>query len=160
MKNYAWIFLLVALCLFVSIGGFSEQKTTTNHLHQVFPNEIKWSSHPALPKEIQVAVIYGNPKNDGSFVMRLKIPAGSKIAPHWHPIDENITVLSGSLNLGDGDRLDQQNSVQFPVGSFASIPAKHHHYAWFSEDTILQLNNYGRWEINYVNPNDDPRNTH
>lgn len=131
---------------------------STKHMYQVRPSELKWGNHPALPKEITVSVIYGDPAKDAPHVMRLKIPAGSKIAPHWHPIDENITVLSGSLNVGKGDTFDQNNGINLPVGSFASIPAKHHHYAWTTEDTLLQLNNFGHWDIIYINPQDDPRN--
>ena len=27
------------------------------------------------------------------------------IAPHWHSMDERVTVLSGALNVGMGDKL-------------------------------------------------------
>ena len=40
------------------------------------------------------------------YVVRLKVPAGYKIAAHTHPNDENVTVLSGSFNIGTGDKLD------------------------------------------------------
>jgi hypothetical protein len=31
------------------------------------------------------------------------------------------------------------------------------HYAWFTEDTIVQLHGMGPQSIIYVNPTDDPR---
>lgn len=159
MLKYLFIILVFTVSLLVYYGAFSAQTAeTSNHLHQIQPSHLTWQSHPALPKEIQVAVVYGDPSKDGPHVMRLRIPAGSKIAPHWHPINENITVLLGSINLGSGDTFEPENNIHLPEGSFASIPAKHHHYAWFTEDTLLQLNNFGRWQIFYVNPKDDPRN--
>ena len=159
MHKYIWVFLFIALSLFKSKSVFSAQiENSTNQLHKILTSELKWVSDPSIPKEIQVAIVYGDPNKDGPHVMRIRMPAGSKIAPHWHPINENITVLSGSMYAGHGDKFDQKNSAYLPAGSFASIPAKNHHYAWVTEDTILQLNNFGRWQIIYVNPKDDPRN--
>lgn len=155
MKNKLILFFATLLCTFSSGSVFSE---TSEKIHYIIPNQLKWESTPALPKNIQVAILFGDPNRDAPLVMRLKIPAGTKIAPHWHPIDENITVLTGSLNVGMGDNFETANGAKFPTGSFISIPAKHHHYAWFTEDTVLQLNNFGRWQIIYVNPKDDPRN--
>src|SRR5436190_19389843 len=73
----------------------------------VEPGSIKWvAAPPALPKGAQVAVLAGNPGKEGPFVMRLKFPSGYKIPAHTHPADENVTVLSGTLNISMGDKLD------------------------------------------------------
>lgn len=155
MKNISKLFL----CSLIGIASYSfGVESKSDHLHKVFPNEMKWNSNPALPKEIQVAVVFGDPSKEGPLVMRLKIPKGREIPPHWHPIVENVTVLSGTLNVGSGDNVDREKSLKLSEGSFISIPSKHHHYAWAEEDTLIQLNNFGRWEIIYVNPEDDPRN--
>jgi quercetin dioxygenase-like cupin family protein len=150
---------LLLMSLIFMVKGVSVEVDSSKHVnYQISPEQLNWVSIPALPKEIKVAVLYGNPDKDGALVIRIKAPAGSKIAPHWHPIDENITVLSGSINLGKGDKFEKQNNIRLDEGGFANIPAKHHHFAWFDEDSILQLNNYGRWQIIYINPKDDPRN--
>jgi hypothetical protein len=150
-----YVSLFMALLILGNSEGFSAQKD--NYMSKIQPDELKWVSNPALPNGILVAVLFGDPNKDGPHVMRLKIPADTKIAPHWHPIPENITVLSGSINVGHGDKFDQQNGVHLPTGSFVSIPARHHHFAWFTEDTVLQLNDFGHWQIFYLNPKDDPR---
>jgi hypothetical protein len=38
------------------------------------------------------------------------MPAGYKIPPHWHPTDENVTVLSGTLGAGMGDKFDKSSA--------------------------------------------------
>jgi hypothetical protein len=39
----------------------------------------------------------GATSKEGMYVVRLKVPAGFKIAPHNHTNDENVTVLIGQL---------------------------------------------------------------
>lgn len=156
----SFIILSIALLSFLGKNSvFSAQMDSSSEQpFKITPSELKWQSNPSLPKEILVSILYGDPNKDGPLVMRLKLPAGSKIAPHWHKVPENVTVLSGSLNIASGDKLDLTKGINLPVGSFVNIPPKHHHYAWVTEDTILQINNFGIWEIYYVNPQDDPRN--
>ena len=125
----------------------------------VTPMEIEWTNGPAsLPAGAQAAVIEGDPKQPSLFTMRLKLPANYKIPPHWHPADEHVTVMSGTFNMGMGDQFDQTKGKALPTGSFAVMPATVHHFAWTSEETILQLHGMGPWAINYLNPADDPRN--
>src|SRR5262245_2394183 len=114
--------LILLFTAFFSLFGIHKPLTahleTTNHVHQILPNELKWVKDPSLQKDIEVALLFGNPNKEGPLVLRLKIPAGSKIAPHWHYVDENITVLSGSVNVGSGDHFDRTNGQNLPQGSF------------------------------------------
>src|SRR5687767_7313087 len=67
----------------------------------VAPDAVKWGPGPAAyAPGAQMAVISGDPSKEGFYVVRLKLPAGFKIAPHVHPNEENVTVLSGSFNIG------------------------------------------------------------
>lgn len=88
---------------------------------------------------------------------RLKLPANYEIPPHWHPAVERATVLSGTFNIGMGNKLDRQKTTAVPAGSVSIMPPKMNHFAWTKEETVLQLNTVGPWDINYVNPTDDPR---
>ncbi|MBI2104105.1 MAG: cupin domain-containing protein [Candidatus Omnitrophica bacterium] len=129
-------------------------------LHHVFvtPGDLAWQDGPpALPDGAQAAVIEGDPKQAGLFTMRLKLPANYRIPAHWHPADEHVTVISGTFNMGAGDVLDTAQGTALPAGSFALMPAQHHHFAWASEETVIQLHGMGPWQINYINPADDPR---
>jgi anti-sigma factor ChrR (cupin superfamily) len=76
------------------------------------PSDIKFGpAPPNLPKGALIAVLYGDPGKPGPVVMRLKAPAGAKIAPHWHSTTENLTVISGELFLGDGDTMDMKKGT-------------------------------------------------
>jgi quercetin dioxygenase-like cupin family protein len=41
--------------------------------------------------------MHGDPGKDGIFTMRLRLPAGAGIEPHWHTGDEQLTVISGTF---------------------------------------------------------------
>ena len=65
--------------------------------------------------------------------------------------------ISGTFNVGRGDRFDQVNGKMLPAGSFMLMPPKTKHFAWVKEETIIQINGVGPWALNFVNPADDPR---
>ena len=117
------------------------------------PQEIKWSPGPAsLPAGAEVAVLYGDASKEGLFAIRIKLPKGYRVAPHSHPKPEIVTVLSGTVRLGMGEK-----SHVLPVGSFYATPPGMAHHFSADEDTVVQVNSTGPWGITYVNPKDDPR---
>ena len=121
-------------------------------------SQIKWGPAPAfIPKGAQIAVLSGDPSKEGLYVVRLKLPAGYKIAAHNHPTAEMVTVVSGNFHLGMGDKLDQRKGITLTAGGYAEAPAKMNHYAWTSSPTIVQVHGQGPFAVTYVNPADDPR---
>ena len=88
-------------------------------------------------------------------MIRLKLPAGYKIMPHWHPTDELVTVISGEFAAGMGDKVDPNAKAMGP-GAFVSLPAKMHHYGVATKDTVVEVSSMGPFAITYVNPADDP----
>ena len=118
---------------------------------------LKWTAPAAYAAGAQFAVIKGDPTKEGMYVVRLKVPAGFKIAAHSHPNDENVTVLSGSFNIGTGDKLDETKGTPVKAGGYSFVAKGMTHYAWFTEETVLQLHGMGPQGITYVNPADDPR---
>ena len=130
-----------------------------HHAHHatVQPGAVKWSAPAAYALGAQIAVIKGDPAKEGMYVVRLKVPAGFKIAPHTHPNDENVTVLSGSFNIGTGDKLDESKGTSVKAGGYSFVMKGMTHYAWFTEDTVLQLHGVGPQGVTYVDPADDPR---
>jgi len=99
----------------------------------------------------------GDPSKEGMFTMRLKVPAGYKIAPHFHGADEHVTVISGTIQVALGETFDASKLKTLPAGSFSVIPAKSHHFAFAKEETVIQLHGQGPWTLTYVNPADDPQ---
>ena len=91
-------------------------------------SQLKWGPAPSVfPKGAQIAVLSGDPFKDGLYVVRLKMPSGYKIPAHNHPTDEMVTVISGNLHLGMGDKLDEKKGVQLTPGGYAEAPAKMNH---------------------------------
>ncbi len=128
-----------------------------DHHITVQSENLTWSAPAAYAQGAQVAVVKGDPTKEGLYIVRLKVPAGFKIAAHSHPNDENVTVLSGSFNIGTGDKLDEQKGTQIKSGGYSYVAKGMIHYAWFTEDTVLQLHGMDPQGITYVNPTDDPR---
>ncbi|HYM29251.1 MAG TPA: cupin domain-containing protein [Steroidobacteraceae bacterium] len=118
---------------------------------------VKWGAPPPiLPPGATFAVIDGDPAGKGLVTVRLKMPAGYKIPPHWHPTDEHVTVLTGSLGIGMGDTLDPAHGQTLKAGGYAVAPATMHHYAWTTTGATIQVHLEGPFALTYVNPADDP----
>jgi quercetin dioxygenase-like cupin family protein len=142
----------------VSSWGQEGEKGKQEHIF-VSPGDEKWGEGPpSLPPGAKVAVLEGDPKKEGFFVMRVKIPAGYKVMPHWHPAYERQTIISGAFNLGLGEKFDEGKGRKLVAGSYFSIPPKTAHFAFVKEETIIQINTMGPWTLTYLNPEDDPRN--
>jgi quercetin dioxygenase-like cupin family protein len=120
-------------------------------------SEIKWGpAPPVLVKGAELAVLAGDPAKEGPVTLRLKMPKNYEIAAHWHPTDERVTVISGELGLGMGDKLDRKASKVLKAGGYAIAPAHMNHYAWTKTGTVVQVDLMGPFVLTYVNPADDP----
>jgi hypothetical protein len=149
---------LSAVCvLFAVLGSAAPAHDEKDHL-VVSPDTIKWvDAPPSLPPGAKVAVLEGDPTKEGHFVMRAKLPDGYKIMPHTHPKDERVTVLSGTLQMGMGDKYDEKATKPMSAGSYGRMGAGVKHFAYAKGETIIQVHGQGPWVVEYVNPNDDPR---
>jgi quercetin dioxygenase-like cupin family protein len=118
---------------------------------------VKWGPPPPnMPPGAKFAVLEGDPAAKGLITVRIRIPAGYQIAPHWHPTDEHVTVLSGTLGVGMGDKLDMEHSQTLMAGGYAVVPANMHHYAFTKTGATIQIHLNGPFALTYVNPADDP----
>ena len=124
----------------------------------VAPEDMKWAAGPqALPPGAEAVVLYGDPSKEGLFAMRLKVPKGYRIPPHSHSKPEIVTVISGEARLGMGETADEAKAHKMRQGSFMAMPPGTTHYVFVDQETVVQLNTNGPWEVNYVNPKDGPR---
>jgi hypothetical protein len=120
--------------------------------------DLKWGPAPeAFNAGAQLAVIDGDPTKPGLFVLRLKFPDGFKVMPHWHPTDESVTILSGTLMAGMGQKWDEASMKTFTTGAFARLPKKSPHYVMAKGETVVQVHATGPFTLTYVNASDDPR---
>jgi hypothetical protein len=153
--NAKLVALLVALAIGCLVAATGWTQTDTHIM--VSPADLKWADVPSLPPGAKIAVIEGPPTEAVPFTFRLKFPANYKIPAHWHPAIEHVTVISGSLNLGMGDKLDEAKTKPLSVGSVAIMQPKMNHFGWTKEETVVQVHGIGPWGFTYVNPADDPR---
>jgi quercetin dioxygenase-like cupin family protein len=121
----------------------------------VTADEIVWKDD-TLFKGAQTAVLIGDPSKAETVVMRVKWPPNFKVPLHTHPVTEVLTVLSGTLVDSMGD--ETKKGVVLKPGSLLVLPANHIHSIWTTaEETIFQLSFTGPFDINFINPADDPR---
>jgi mannose-6-phosphate isomerase-like protein (cupin superfamily) len=155
-----------AILLLISTGSAQAQEPTNSaaavlkpHI-MLTPDEMKWEDcPPMIPAGAKCATIEGDRKAPNvPFTYRLKMPDNYRIAPHFHPADEHLTVISGAFNMALGEKFDLKTAKPMTAGSFMVMPKGTPHFAWTRGETILQVHAIGPWGLTYVNPKDNPRN--
>ena len=153
--------LAAALLICSSVPG-SAQAPSTHAAHAAHimttPDKIAWGACPPfLPAGAQCATLQGDPSVPNAlFTIRSKLPDGYVIAPHTHPTDEHVTVVSGTFTIGLGEKFDAKSLQPLPAGSYAMMPANLPHFARAQGETVVQVSGLGPLAINYLNPADDP----
>jgi quercetin dioxygenase-like cupin family protein len=159
MKRSIYITVaLVALACWAGQHFMLAAHADTHEKHAFTPDSIVWGPvPPSLAPGAQITILEGDPgASTGDFTVRVKMPNGYRIAPHWHPHRENVTIISGTFKVGMGDTFDKDKMATFPAGSFAFLDPDMHHYAMASGEVIVQVHGMSPFQINYVNPQDDP----
>lgn len=146
----------VVMALLVAVSSLAAVSCATAP-SPVLPANVKWVEPPTLPGA-KLAVLDGDPTKPGLTTYRIWFPANSKVAAHWHPVAENVTVVSGTVYLGLGDKLDPAKGTAYSAGSFFTVPANTRHFAWTGADeAVVQVHIVGPTGMTFVNPADDPR---
>jgi quercetin dioxygenase-like cupin family protein len=141
-------------------GGFIAPVTAQKAHVIAALNEATWGpAPPMLPPGAQIAVLSGDPSKPAPYAVRLKFPANYALPAHSHPTDENVTVVSGAVTFGMGDKLAKgaASNKTLAVGGFALMPAGMNHFAYTTQESTIILFGQGPVEFKYVNPADDPR---
>jgi hypothetical protein len=157
------LFVAVAVAL-LAVGNTTpaqppkEKSPATRLAHMVvLPDDVKWMDAPGFPPGTKIAVLDGDPSKAGvMFTLRLKAPDGAKIPPHWHSVDEMLTIIEGSFGLGFGDKFEKEKIRYMPAGTYARMSKGDRHFALAKGETIVQVSGIGPFDINYVDPSDDP----
>ena len=137
-------------------AAFAQDASMPNHVLST-PTDLKWgAAPPVFEKGASFTVVSGDPSKDGIYVVRLKMPAGYRINPHWHPTDEHVTVISGTFALGMGEKFDKATMKDLPAGGYALLPAQMRHYAMAKTASTVQVHGMGPFALTYVNSADDP----
>jgi quercetin dioxygenase-like cupin family protein len=122
------------------------------------PEEIDWAPFPSFPPTARLAVVVGNTSEPAPYVVRVKLPAGVKLMPHRHDEDRVYTVISGVFYIGLGEQFDEAKLQAFPPGAVVVLPSGTAHFHWAkSGDYVTQVTAIGPISLEYVHPEDDPR---
>ena len=141
---------------FVAAAAFVPAAFAQAPAHQMhLAKDLKWQDPPSLPGA-KIAVLEGPMNEAKPFMARIKLPSGYKIAPHWHPAIEHVTVISGTFSMGTGEKWDDKGLHALQPGDVMIMQPKTPHYAVAKGETIVQIHGVGPWSVNYVNPADDP----
>jgi hypothetical protein len=153
-KHVFWVALLL-----LSVAAFGQlwKKEKMAGARMMKGTDVQWAAGPpSLPPGAKLAVLDGDPGKPGPFTIRLRVPNGYKVMPHWHPTAEQLTVISGTFIVGTGDKWNDSAMTPLGPGSFMTMDAKNRHFAMAKGVTTVQVSSTGPFVVNYVNPADDP----
>ena len=141
-------------------GQGQDTSTLQNtNIKAILSEDIDWKPFPAFPPSARLAIVVGKPAESGLYTIRVKIPHGMKLMPHRHPEDRIYTVISGVFYIGLGDQFDADKLEAFPAGAVIILPGNTSHFHWAkSGEYITQVSAVGPLGVEYINPEDDPRN--
>jgi hypothetical protein len=164
--------LLIVFVLLPVVAGAQAKKPandspaqTSSNSMIVEPGSEKWGDIPAaamvgtpsveIGGTLRVAILQGDPMTPGrAYTLRISCTDGAKIAPHWHPTTENVTVIKGAAAVGTGSKWDAAALKDVPTGGFFWAAPHMAHFAECKGDTILQVHGIAPFVINFVSPED------
>jgi quercetin dioxygenase-like cupin family protein len=124
----------------------------------ILSEDVKWSPFAAFPVDARLAVLVGIPTEPGPYVIRVKLPAGTRMMPHKHPEDRIYTVMSGVFYIGLGKTFDEGKLKAYPPGAVVVLPGETWHFHWAkSGEYITQVTAIGPLGLDYHDLRDDPR---
>src|SRR5437867_1693910 len=138
-KIQVWIVLAVLLGIAaLAMAASSQEKKEGTEAHKIVHfGDLKWTP---IMKGCELAPVAGDMNAEGApFVLRIRCADGIKVPAHWHPTDENVTVLKGTLLVGMGEAFDESKLQPMNVGNFLAVPKEMRHFALCKGETIVQV---------------------
>ena len=139
--------------------GSRSHQPDEDKFHAIHAEDIRWMPSPAYPPEARLAILVGDPAKPGPYMIRVKLPAGTKMMPHQHPEDRIYTVISGVFYIGLGEVFDESKLTAFAPGSVVVLPGGQPHFHMArSGEYITQVTAIGPLGLAYIDSTNDPRN--
>lgn len=147
--------LILFAAVLLSCNAMAQSNNT--EVVALTPEEMKWDTGGLALRGISQTILVGDPAKPGPYTVRLKVPAGYKLAPHTHPDFRQITVLSGTWYTGYGEKWDAKALKALPAGSFYTEPANVPHFVEVRDDVIVQVTGMGPGGRRFVDPADEQK---
>jgi quercetin dioxygenase-like cupin family protein len=123
------------------------------------PEDIDFEPFPSFPPPARLAVVVGQLSEPAPYVVRVKLPSGVRLMPHRHHEDRVYTVMSGVFYIGLGEHFDEEALQAYPPGAVIVLPGGTPHFHWArSGEYVTQVTAIGPISLDYVDPENDPRN--
>jgi len=151
---------VITLALALAAGGSTLQADTyrgNGHLIGT-ADALEWGPVGSMGEGAEIAIIEGNLAEEEPFTLRIRLDDGYEIRPHVHPAYERVTVLEGTLHFAHGETFDREATQALPVGGYAIMSPGDPMFGYAEGETTIQLHGTGPWGIEYLDPQDDPRN--
>lgn len=158
--------VLIGLVLLATLAGGLRQPRHSSATAHATPSPSQPPLRPMPPEAIrwkaagdgtEFAVLSGSPDLEAApFVIRLRLADQVRVSPHWHPVDEHITVITGTFYMGMGEKLEESRAKAMPAGSYELMPKDMRHFGWAKGTTIIQIHGVGPFKTNWVDPAGKP----
>ena len=156
MPRRSSFFAVAVVLVLASAAAVADDKAaqpaSSGDMSEMRSGALQWGplDLPGFVPGMKVAVLSGDPFKEGPYTIRLQFPAGYAFPAHWHPNVENLTVISGTLKLGMGDKTDAAKLQTYAPGDFLYIPPEHPHFGGAEGETVIQLHGPGPFGVTVV----------
>lgn len=122
-------------CVLWLTCGFAGAQDLPPGVTALTPDRLTFSESPRAPG-VLTAPLLGMPSRAEYYVFRAKYPPNTVNGPHHHPGDEELTVIAGTLYVGQGTTMDRNKAIAYPPGSYIREPAGTVHYLFTKDETV------------------------
>ena len=157
MKHDKKMFLACLFSAGLASGATAGALYDGDHL-MVDPDDLEWHPVGSMGEGAEIAFIEGDLGEEEPFTFRLRLEDGYEILPRVHPAYERGTVLEGTLHFAHGEEFDRDATQALEPGSSFIMPPGDPMFGYAEGEVVFQLHGTGPWGIEYVDPDDDPRN--
>ena len=154
MKNIKILLTVIFVSLLFLVFAIAQEKfsgvrLTPAEIEAIAPNEA--GAGTSGVSGIRTRVLKGDPTKTGLYTIQLTVPANTTIQAHTHPDDRVETVVSGTWQIGYGEKFDEKKLKPLPPGSFYTEPPNVAHFARTGkEPVIVRITGYGPTGTDYV----------
>jgi quercetin dioxygenase-like cupin family protein len=107
---------------------------------------------------VSTTVLFGDPSSGGFSAIVLSVLPNTTIPAHSHRDDRMATVVSGTWQIGYGDRFEDRALKTLTPGSVYSEPGGGNHFARTGAEAVLvQISGIGPTDTRYVEPAQVPK---
>jgi len=125
---------LSLLCVAGLLAGVVYAAVDKDGFVRIMMDEIGFEGDENSP---QITLIYGDPEQEGFYLLRARFAPGVFSTPHYHSTDRHVTVIKGTWYTGTGDSFDRDDTVPLSPGSYMMHPAGAVHYDGAKDEEVI-----------------------